>query len=215
MLQTATVEKPTFELVKRLMQDKCLSDFLLAGGTSLSLQLGYRKSIDLDMFSYQEFDSIELEKYLVKKYQFVTRRAFEKNTVLGYIDDIKVDFVAHLYPLLNQPIEEETIRMYSLQDLACMKLVAISDNGTRLKDFVDIAFISTNMSLNEMLISYSKKYNRPNYFHAVKGLSYFNDIDFDVNIVLANNKKFVWEKIEKRIIDMIKFECKIFVSDPI
>jgi hypothetical protein len=30
MLQTTTVEKQTFELLKRLMQDKFLSNFLLA-----------------------------------------------------------------------------------------------------------------------------------------------------------------------------------------
>jgi hypothetical protein len=215
MLQTATIEKPTFELLKRLMQDEVLSDFLLAGGTSLALQLGHRKSIDLDMFSYQEFDSVKLERYFIENYNFITRRVFEKNTVLGYIDGIKVDFVALLSPLVNQPIEREGIRMYSLQDLACMKLVAISDNGTRLKDFVDIAYISTKMSLYDMLLAYSKKYNRPNYFHAVKGLSYFNDIDFDVQIDLANNKKFEWEKIEKRIIEMIKFEWKLFTNDPI
>jgi hypothetical protein len=91
----------------------------------------------------------------------------------------------------------------------------ISDNGTRLKDFVDIAYLSTKLSLNEMLLSYSKKYNRPNYYHAVKGLSYFNDIDFDVNIDLVNNKKFEWKKIEKRIIEMIKFETEIFDKYPI
>ena len=214
MLQTQTVERKTFELLKQLMQDKFLSNFLLAGGTSLALQLGHRNSIDLDMFSYQEFDSHLLENYLLENYNFESHRIFEKNTVLGHIDGIKVDFVAHLYPLLNQPLEEDDIRMYSLIDLACMKLVAISDNGSRLKDFVDIAFLSTKMSLNEMLFAYSKKYSRPNYFHAAKGLSYFDDIDFEVEINLIN-KVFDWKKIEKRIKEMIKFENKIFDNYPI
>jgi len=214
MLQTETVERKTFELLKRLMQDEFLSDFLLAGGTSLALQLGHRKSVDLDMFAYQEFDALKVEKHFLENYDFVAGRVFEKNTVLGYIDGIKVDFVAHLYPLLNQPFIEDDIRMYSLQDIACMKLVAISDNGTRLKDFVDIAFLSTKMSLNEMLLAYSKKYNRSNYFHAVKGLSYFDDIDFDVQINLVDSKTFDWKKIEKRIIEMIQFENKIFDSYP-
>ena len=38
MLQTATVEKGTYELLKKLMKDDLLSDFLLAGGTNLALQ---------------------------------------------------------------------------------------------------------------------------------------------------------------------------------
>ena len=215
MLQKETVEKQTFELLKRLMQDPVLSDFLLAGGTSLALQLGHRKSIDLDMFAYQEFDALKLEKHFLENYNFVARRVFEKNTLLGYIDEIKVDFVSHLYPPVNQPFIEDNIRMYSLLDIACMKLVAISDNGTRLKDFVDIAFLSTKMSLNEMLSAYSKKYKRLNYFHAIKGLSYFDDIDFDVQIDLVNNKKFNWKKIETRVIEMIKFENKIFDTPPV
>ena len=51
MLQTATVEEATYELLKKLMKDEMLSDFLLAGGTNLALQIGHRKSIDLDLFT--------------------------------------------------------------------------------------------------------------------------------------------------------------------
>ena len=213
MLQTATVEKRTYELLKQLMKDDFLSDFLLAGGTNLSLQIGHRKSVDLDLFSYKSFDALLIENHLLNNYNFVPERVFYKNTVIGFIDNIKVDFVAHLYPLLNPPFIEDNIRFYSLQDIACMKLVAISDNGTRLKDFVDIAFLSTEMSMTDMLICYKKKYNRPNYYHAVKGLSYFEDIEFDVSINLVN-KVFNWKKIEKRIREMIKYENRIFETAP-
>ena len=44
--------------------------------------------------------------------------------------------------------------------------------------------------------------------------SYFDDIDFDVKIDLINDKPFDWKKIENRIIEMIKFENKIFDSSP-
>ena len=213
MLQTATVEKGTYELLKKLMKDGFLSDFLLAGGTNLALQMGHRRSIDLDLFSYQSFETQELEKHLHENYNFVTRRAFEANTVLGYIGDIKIDIVAHIYPLFNPPLIEDEIRFYSLQDIACMKLLAISDNGTRLKDFVDIAYLSTRMSLIEMLTCYQKKYNRPNFYHAVKGLSYFDDINFDTTIDLAT-PPFDWKKIEKRIRTMIKYENRVFETAP-
>ena len=55
MLQTTTVEKGTYELLKKLMKDDFLSDFLLAGGTNLALQIGHRRSVDLDLFSYKSF----------------------------------------------------------------------------------------------------------------------------------------------------------------
>ena len=65
MLQTKTVEKQTFKLLKQLMQDPFLSDFLLAGGTNLALQLGHRKSVDLDMFSWKKIEKriIEMIKF--------------------------------------------------------------------------------------------------------------------------------------------------------
>jgi hypothetical protein len=197
------------------MSDEYLSDFILAGGTNLALQMGHRKSVDLDLFPNVSFNAQKLEQHLKEKYQFIPQRVLEKDTVVGFIDGVKVDFVAHIYPILHHPSVNDGVRMYSLEDIACMKLVAISDNGTRLKDFVDIAYLSTKMSLMEMFSAYVKKYNRPNYLHAAKGLSYFNDIDFSISIELCCDKKFEWNKIERRIRDMFKFETRIFETMPI
>lgn len=60
MLHVETVEPDTLELLKRLMDRSYLSTFCLVGGTSLSLQLGHRRSIDLDLFSETDFDGDEL-----------------------------------------------------------------------------------------------------------------------------------------------------------
>jgi hypothetical protein len=196
------------------MNDAYLSDFVLAGGTNLALQLGHRKSIDLDLFPCTSFDAFQLEAYLIEQYHFIPQLVV-KNTVKGLIDSIKADFIAYNYPLLSPTVVEEGIRMYSLQDIACMKLVAISDNGTRLKDFVDMAYLSTKMSLREMFSLYTKKYNRPGYFYVIKSLTYYNDIDFSTTIELSNRKRFQWKKIEKRLHDMIKYETKIFETAPI
>jgi hypothetical protein len=109
---------------------------------------------------------------------------------------------------------EEEIRMYSLNDIAAMKLVAIGDSGKRLKDFVDMAYLSTKMSLSEMLLSYAGKYKNANPLHALRGLSYFGDINFTAEIELIHGR-FNWRKIEKRILEMIKYENKIFETFPI
>jgi len=215
MLQTSTVERSTLELLKSLMCDEMLSDFILAGGTNLALQIGHRKSIDLDLFAYQQFETAKLIDYLEKQYDLQVEVKKEHNTIIGYIAGVKIDMIAHLYPLLQEPIVEDGIRMYSLPDIVCMKLVDISDNGTRLKDFVDIACLSTKMSLSEMLTSYATKYPNTSPIHAIKGLSYFKDIRFDVSIDLCNGKQFEWKKVEQRIRDMIKYENKIFETAPI
>lgn len=57
MLHTKTIESITLGLLKRLMADKALTQFDLVGGTALSLQIGHRKSIDLDMFSHTDFEA--------------------------------------------------------------------------------------------------------------------------------------------------------------
>jgi len=202
------------ELLKTLMRDSRFSDFLLAGGTNLALRLGHRKSIDLDLFSYQHFDAISLAEYLTQNYNFEKTDVREKDTVMGFIDNIKVDIIAHIYPLIDEPfIAESVIRLYGLRDIVAMKLVAISDSGKRLKDFVDITFLSTQMSLNQMIASYVQKYKGSNALHALRGLAYYDDIDFNVSIELINSI-FSWEKIEKRIREMIKYENKIFETVP-
>jgi hypothetical protein len=56
MLYKETVTKEMWELLQRLMKDEKLKDFNLVGGTALSLMIGHRLSIDLDLFSTQDFD---------------------------------------------------------------------------------------------------------------------------------------------------------------
>ena len=214
MLQTETVEGSTLELLKNLMCDEQLSDFILAGGTNLALQIGHRKSIDLDLFTHKPFETAKLIDYLQKQYDLQIKVKREYNTIIGAIAGVKVDMIAHLYPLLQEPIVEEKIRMYSLSDIVCMKLLAISDNGTRLKDFVDIAYLSTKMQFSEMITNYATKYSA-SPIRAVKGLSYFEEIDFSTPINLCNGKPFQWKEIEQRIRDMIKFETKVFETMPI
>ncbi len=64
MLYTQTVEPVTLGLLKRLMADEALGQFNLVGGTALSLQIGHRKSIDLDMFTQSDFEADTVLKHL-------------------------------------------------------------------------------------------------------------------------------------------------------
>ena len=68
MLYTETIKGETFELLKALMQDERLTDYKLAGETSLALYLGHRKSIDFDLFTEKSFDAPSMEKHLISCY---------------------------------------------------------------------------------------------------------------------------------------------------
>ena len=64
MLRKETVEPGTLELLKELMLDNYLSNFFLVGGTALTLLLGHRTSIDIDLFSLHSFDENKMLTYL-------------------------------------------------------------------------------------------------------------------------------------------------------
>lgn len=104
--------------------------------------------------------------------------------------------------------KEDGIRLLSLEDIIPMKLSAIIDNGSRLKDFVDIAYLGERFTLNQMIDFYNRKYHRTNYFIPAKALTYFNDIDFSEPVVMINGK-FSWKNIEKRLFDMVKYPDRL------
>jgi hypothetical protein len=118
------------------------------------------------------------------------------------IEDIKIDILTHAYPLVSQIITENNVRLYSVTDIAAMKLNAIVGNGSRVKDFIDIAWISTILPLSEMLNAYEKKYNT-SYYPALKSLLYFDDIDFSEPIQMTKGK-FIWKNIVKQLEMMCK-----------
>jgi hypothetical protein len=95
-----------------------------------------------------------------------------------------------------------------------MKLKAILQSGTRLKDFVDVAFLSVKMPLRNMLDIFEVKYPNAGKLLAAKALTYFGDIDFSPKIELVNGK-YKWEDIEKRLNEMIKFPDKKFLNYPL
>ncbi len=176
MLQKDTLQASTLELLKNLQYDKELQNFHLAGGTALALQIGHRKSIDLDLFSLVDFETNYLLEYMEQNYAFKLDYT-AKNTLKGSIQNVKIDFISHQYPLVNSIVEIENVRLYSVRDIAAMKLNAIAGNGTRCKDFIDIYFILKQFSLNDILNAYKIKYNSRNLLHIVKSLNYFDDIN--------------------------------------
>jgi Nucleotidyl transferase AbiEii toxin, Type IV TA system len=149
MLHTDTVEKGTMDIIKKLFKDSNFDSFNLVGGTTLALKIGHRKSIDIDLFTTSDFDAQEIFKYLVTTFN-ATRVQAINNGVFCFIDGVKLDLLAHKYPLVEDLEIIEDIRMVSLKDIGAMKLNAIFNNGTRLKDFVDIYVLLEIFSLKEL-----------------------------------------------------------------
>ena len=176
MLHKETVTKETLALIQKLSADVVLKDFHMVGGTALALQIGHRTSVDIDLFTRNDFETNTILEYLESEYGFALQFQ-HKNTLKGLIDGVFVDLLKHDYNLINDPIYFENISMLSSADIAAMKVNAITGDGTRLKDFIDIYFLLNEFSFGEVIEFYSIKYQNRNSFHAIKSLTYFDDID--------------------------------------
>ena len=175
MLHTETVEAETMALIRQLMSDQQLEDFFLVGGTALSLLMGHRKSIDIDLFNRSSFDSARLSRHLQEHYHVENLKVL-KNGVFCDIDGVKVDMLTHEYKRMDFWLEDEGVRMESIKDLGAMKLNAIVGSGTRLKDFVDMYFLLECESLEHFLDAVEKKYPEINRKMATTALRYYQDI---------------------------------------
>ncbi len=202
------ISPETLELIRHLQVIPALDGFYLVGGTALALQLGHRNSIDIDLFSQSSFDNSSLKEQLNKNFDLRVD-AEMPNTLLTHINNIKVDFICHAYPLVNTPITEECITYLSKEDIAAMKLNAIAGSGQRLKDFIDVYFLLESLSVNQMLECYTIKYPNSNPLIALKAISYFNDIDPEIDPPLMKQRLSL-NAIQKRITEAVLHPYKTF-----
>ena len=201
MLQFQTVESNTLELLRSLMQKEYLNSFVLVGGTALALQLGNRKSIDLDLFSNTDFSSNELLISLLDDYQIVVNNQLSQ-TLFSTINEVEVDFIKFHYPFIRPIVIIENIRMASLEDIAAMKLDAITGRGSK-KDFYDLFFLLKQYSIDELFSFYTEKYPRQTTFHVARSLTYFEDAEMQPNPVVFD-KTITWELVKQKIISSIQ-----------
>lgn len=171
------VAPATFKLIQELQALPKLKGYNLVGGTALAFQLNHRNSVDIDLFTQIEFNTSELLDYLNEQKFRVEILYNFKNTIIGLINKVKVDFITHNYPFVKPPITEEGITFLSKEDIAAMKLNAISNSGKRLKDFIDIYYLLEHFSMNEMIEFYTIKYPDFNPLIALRAINFFDDID--------------------------------------
>lgn len=213
MLYKETVCQEMWELLQRLMKDEKLKDHILVGGTALALRLGHRLSVDIDLFTTKKFNSQMMLQYLHNTYGTDQEESqFYPNTVLTFIDNIKVDIVTHDYPLLNTVETIEGVRMISNEDIGAMKLHAIHQSGNRYKDFVDMYFMLEQEPLKFYLQAYQRKYDKDPYW-ASRGLNTYDKITTFDGVDMLKGKEQKWNNIQKRLELAVKNPLYKFKSE--
>ena len=202
MLRTFTVERRTLALLKQLQQMSLLQNSRLVGGTALALQLGHRNSIDLDFFGEFQNSYIDFLNTFNNEGLTVNSLQNTKSIHIFEIEGVKVDIVNYPYKWLEDPIEDDGIKLSGLKDIASMKLAAITNRGTK-KDFIDMYFLLQHFSLNEMLGYYKAKYNTNSIYNVIRSLVYFADAENDpmpkmyIPVIWDEVKSVIKESVEK------------------
>lgn len=205
MLQKKAVDPATLELIKSLQQKDYLKEFALVGGTALALYLGHRKSVDIDLFSEQAFDTGKMLESVQQDYHMEVITT-AKNTLKGTIDGVNVDILTHSYPLLQKYVLIDGIRLYDSKDILAMKLNAISVSGQRSKDFIDVYYVLKNgmFTISDLIEFYKTKYTQKDSMHVVKSLSWFEDVDLADWPVLLKEQDLKWDTVTNYIRKEIK-----------
>jgi hypothetical protein len=206
-----TISELLWQVLNQLMDLEELKSFRLVGGTSLSLLLGHRISVDIDMFSDAEYNSIDfiaIDKLFSSSFGYVDyglsgNNSFGKSYFIGNSKDdtVKVDLFytdTFQYPILKY----NEIRLSQLEEIVAMKLEVIGHNG-RKKDFWDIHELMEHFSWQEMLSFYEKRYP---YSHTkeelVIKLTDFELADLDLDPICLKDK--YWELIKLDIEESIE-----------
>jgi hypothetical protein len=191
----------------------------LAGGTALAFHLGHRLSRDVDLFSRDP--GLDLER---ARRAFAVLPEFEVDsltdaTLRFRIGSVPVDVVRYPYPLLNATAEgPDHFPMASLDDLATMKLSAVSRRGIR-RDFWDLyeMFNRQTPSLDQALGSYLRRYGvkESDLYHVLKALTYFDDAEADSLLPLGLSLE-RWEGIKSWFVEHARdaLRARITGNDP-
>jgi len=199
---TKPVSEDIMDALQILMVSEELSDFRLVGGTSLSLQFGHRQSIDIDLFTDNDYGTInfnDIDSFLRHKFGYTDPDSFPGDSPgrMYFIGEsaekaIKLDLF-HTDTFIRPPLILNNIRMAGAEDIAAMKLELISGGG-RKKDFWDLAELLERYPLADLISFYKEKYP---YFDVKKVLSGLTDFSFaeemDDPLCLKNK---VWELIK-------------------
>ncbi|HEY8660075.1 MAG TPA: nucleotidyl transferase AbiEii/AbiGii toxin family protein [Hanamia sp.] len=180
MLHLTTIDTTTYSLVQKVFKTEIIkNNFALAGGTSLALQIGHRKSIDLDLFCPPPFNVKELEIILATTTNFSFEYTGSNSRMLfANINNIKCDFVQESATLLAPFVVADGVNYFSVKDIAAMKLHTICGRGKK-KDFFDVYALLQLYSRETLIEWFTQKYDEKQLFFFWRSILYFEDAEND------------------------------------
>ena len=185
----------------------------MAGGTALALQIGHRTSLDFDFFTPLRFESQQVLSSLESVSEELKVERIAKDTLILEIDGVSFSLFYYPYSLIGPLVIFENVKLASIEDIAAMKMVAISTRGKR-RDFIDMHYLLQKLSLREIMKLTLKKFPSYQPMVILKGLIYFEDAEkddvsrkiqiFDEDLSWEKVKKELYEEVEKYQSELVK-----------
>jgi len=211
MLYWNTIGGHLKESLLILMQARELKDFRLVGGTALSLHLGHRISVDIDLFTDAAYGSIDfdaIESFLKRSFGGVTgtfggNPGMGKSYLLGPDSDrlIKLDLYYAMDPFFQDVIEEDGLRMATVDEITAMK-VDVVQRGGRKKDFWDLHELLTKYKLNEMIELHRQRFEWTHNEALIRqNFARFSEADLEPDPLCLRHK--YWEFIKDDLEDAL------------
>ncbi|MDI3517440.1 MAG: hypothetical protein PWP37_392 [Thermotogota bacterium] len=107
---------------------------------------------------------------------------------------MKISLFEYPYPLLKEVEEMEGLFLASDEDIACMKMSAISQRGLK-KDFFDLWMLIKihGWTIKELLAMLQEKYKEYNPLIFLKSLVYFEDAEKNQDFTEVESR---WKEIK-------------------
>lgn len=203
-LHYETITPSLREILNDIMANPIFEPLYLVGGTSLSLRLGHRISVDIDLFTNATYGSLDFsiyERFFKDNYPYYY--CTDKTDLVGfgrsyYVGDsadenIKVDLYYH-DEIIDPCDTIDNIRIASLGDVVAMKVDVISRGG-RKKDFWDLHELLNTHSIPQMLELHQQRHE---YTHdreqIIHNFTDFTSADEDIDPICLKGKE--WELVK-------------------
>ena len=194
-----SVKPELLSILKSIMTVPAFARFSLAGGTSLALRFGHRTSVDIDLFSFESFDSMLVQAQLAVIFPGSEVLNRTTGSLSVNVQGIKIDFLHHPFPLLAGTEHDGSIRIMTLADVSAMKVNAVTNRGSK-KDFIDLFALHLNgFPLKQSVDNFCTKYNG-NKFLAIRSLLWLQDADQEPDPVFLQS--WTWTAVRETIIHL-------------
>ncbi|MDP2965395.1 MAG: nucleotidyl transferase AbiEii/AbiGii toxin family protein [Pelolinea sp.] len=209
-----TISSEMRQLLQSLGQLEITQSFYLAGGTALALQIGHRRSYDFDFFSETDSVNDRTAQAILAALEDYSPEVIEKtfgNLVL-VANNVRTGFFSYGYPLIQDPVELEKVKLASIMDIGLMKCDALITRGSR-KDFYDLYCISSHLPLSRLLDFAEKKYTgfRDFPLQVLEAITLFENADRDFQPDLI--QEIAWEAVKQWFVEQAKELGKNWFGD--